>query len=70
DNGPGIEMVELTKIFQKFYRVGNEETRSAKGTGIGLYMVKQIVHAHRGEVSVSQVSPQGVKFQVQLPYEK
>lgn len=69
DNGPGIPAGEMDKIFQKFYRVGNEETRSAKGTGIGLYMVKQIAQAHKGEVSVSSVLPQGVKFKVLLPYE-
>jgi len=69
DDGPGIPAGEMENIFQKFYRVGNEETRSAKGTGIGLYMVKQIVQAHKGEVSVSSILPQGVKFKVLLPYE-
>ena len=38
--GAGIPPDEREKVFEKFYRMGNEETRSSKGTGLGLYIVK------------------------------
>jgi signal transduction histidine kinase len=67
DNGLGIPDSEKKKIFQKFYRVGHEETRRAKGTGLGLYIVKKILSLHRGKVSVKDNQPQGTIFEVALP---
>ncbi|MBL4652364.1 MAG: HAMP domain-containing histidine kinase, partial [Flavobacteriales bacterium] len=48
DNGQGISDEEKTKIFQRFYRVGSEETRKTKGTGLGLYIVKTLIEMHGG----------------------
>ena len=70
DNGPGIPESEKKKIFDKFYRIGNEETRSAKGTGIGLYMVKKVVESHRGTVRVLDAQPNGSSFEIMFPYGK
>ncbi len=67
DQGTGITDVEKPKIFEKFYRVGNEETRKAKGTGLGLYIVSHIVDFHHGEIKVSDNVPQGTIFKVTLP---
>jgi signal transduction histidine kinase len=67
DQGQGIAKEEQLKIFKKFYRVGNEETRRSKGTGLGLYLVAQIAHQHGGEVSVRPVLPSGSCFEVILP---
>ena len=67
DNGPGIPEAEKKKIFQKFYRVGHEETRKTKGTGLGLYIVKKILALHNGTVSVKDNSPRGTIFEVALP---
>lgn len=67
DFGIGIKDSEKPKIFQKFYRVGNEETRNTKGTGLGLYIVCHIVDFHHGEVKVSDNSPGGTIFKVTLP---
>jgi len=67
DNGFGIPDAEKKKIFQKFYRVGQEETRRTKGTGLGLYIVKKILTMHRGSVMVKDNAPQGSVFEVVLP---
>lgn len=62
DEGEGIPDHEKEKIFDKFYRVGNEETRTAKGTGIGLYLCKKIVADHKGKINVTNNTPQGTIF--------
>lgn len=67
DNGIGIPDKEKENIFEKFYRVGSEETRTTKGTGLGLYIVKEIVNAHKGTIQVANNQPKGSKFVIELP---
>lgn len=67
DFGPGIPAKEKHKIFSKFYRVGNEETRSLPGTGLGLYIVKELVHLLGGSLSLQDNTPHGSVFAVSLP---
>ena len=67
DEGIGIPDEEKSQIFEKFYRVGSENTRRTKGTGLGLYITKRIVLQHRGQVSVRNNSPQGSVFEIRLP---
>ena len=67
DNGIGISDKEKNKIFERFYRVGNEDTRRTKGTGLGLYIVNQIVLAHKGTIQVMNNRPQGTIFSISLP---
>lgn len=67
DSGIGIPDSEKVKIFDKFYRIGNEETRNAKGTGLGLFIVKHIVDFHHGDIKVANNHPRGTIFQVTLP---
>jgi len=62
DQGIGISETDKKRIFEKFYRVGEEKTRSQPGSGLGLYLVKKITEIHSGKVSVSDNSPQGTKF--------
>ena len=64
DNGMGIPIEERKAVFEKFHRVGNEQTRSQKGTGLGLYIVKQICKAHRAEINISDNTPCGSRFQI------
>jgi two-component system phosphate regulon sensor histidine kinase PhoR len=64
DNGIGISDKEKKKIFERFYRVGNEDTRTAKGTGLGLYIVSQIVKAHQGKITVANNHPKGTIFKI------
>lgn len=64
DLGIGIPVEERKAVFEKFHRVGNEQTRSQKGTGLGLYIVKEISKAHRAEVNISDNTPRGSRFQI------
>jgi signal transduction histidine kinase len=67
DNGVGIPDNEKKKIFNKFYRVGNEESRKTKGTGLGLYLTNKIVHQHKGRITVTDNTPSGSVFEICLP---
>lgn len=67
DNGSGIPADERKNVFQKFYRIGNEETRRAQGTGLGLYLCKKIAEDHGGQIEVIDNLPQGSKFKVVIP---
>lgn len=67
DQGPGIPDKERINIFKKFYRVGNEETRNSKGTGLGLYIVSRIAHQHNGTVGILERQGGGAIFEVTLP---
>ena len=67
DLGNGIEAGEKKKVFQKFYRLGNEATKSAKGTGLGLYLVNKIVLAHKGSITITDNLPTGTIFTISLP---
>lgn len=67
DQGAGIPDGEKKKVFRKFYRVGNENTRKAKGTGLGLYLVQKIIKSHRGTVTVVDNEPSGACFYLRLP---
>jgi signal transduction histidine kinase len=67
DNGRGIPHAEKKKIFEKFYRIGDEETRKTKGTGLGLYIVDQIIKAHKGTISVLDNTPAGTIFRINFP---
>lgn len=67
DLGIGVPDAEKQKIFEKFYRVGNEETRTSKGTGLGLFICSNIVRLHHGKISVMNNSPAGSIFAVTLP---
>ncbi|MCC7430886.1 HAMP domain-containing histidine kinase, partial [bacterium] len=70
DNGVGIPKNEKNKIFEKFYRIGNEKTRSTKGTGLGLYIVKEVVKEHEGKIFVCNNFPEGTVFKVVFPKNK
>lgn len=67
DQGSGIPKNQRQKIFQKFYRIGSEDTRKTKGTGLGLYIVQKVVEAHKGSVQVLGNQPQGSIFKVSIP---
>lgn len=66
DNGIGIEDNEKKRILDKFYRIGDEETRSSKGTGLGLFIVKEICKAHKAAIQILDNKPSGTIFKIQF----
>ena len=69
DNGPGVSAKDQSEIFKKFYRDGNEETRTQKGSGLGLFIVDQLTKLHGGSVSCRNVETSGAQFEITLPNE-
>jgi len=67
DQGIGISTEEKKQVLQKFYRIGNEETRESKGTGLGLFIVQQIVAAHKGSINILDNTLKGTIVEVLLP---
>jgi signal transduction histidine kinase len=70
DNGIGISQEELPLIFERFYRADKSRNRTSGGSGIGLAIVRSIVTAHGGKVTVESRLDQGSRFQVELPKQK
>ncbi len=64
DEGMGIPEKERKRVFQKFYRVGNEDTRTTQGTGLGLYLCSKIARDHNMIIHISSNRPQGSIFTV------
>ncbi|MEO5944842.1 MAG: ATP-binding protein [Ferruginibacter sp.] len=69
DDGPGIADNEKKKVFEKFYRTGNEATKRAKGTGLGLYLLQKIIVSHKGNIELSDNKTGGSIFTVTLKAE-
>ena len=67
DSGMGIKPDELAAIFEKYKQTGTKSLRGGAGTGLGLYIVKQVVEAHGGEVSVASVEGVGTSMVLRLP---
>lgn len=66
DNGKGIDTKEKEQVFSKFYRGGNAATKAAKGTGLGLYIVRKIVQLHKAKIWVSDNQPVGSIFSIRF----
>jgi signal transduction histidine kinase len=64
DEGIGIRDDEKTKIFEKFYRTGNESTRKTQGTGLGLYLCRKIAEDHNADILVTNNIPAGTNFAI------
>jgi len=66
DLGKGIPDIEKEKVFNKFYRSGDEETRNSQGSGLGLYLVREIIKLHQGQIIIQDNKPQGSIFVITL----
>jgi signal transduction histidine kinase len=67
DFGVGIKKEDIPRLFERFYRAGDELTRTVKGSGLGLTLVREIVAAHRGKVHVQSEPGKGSVFLIRLP---
>ena len=71
DNGIGIQPRDQKRIFNKFQRIYNPQSPNVKGTGLGLYWVKEIIKHHGGRISVESTGTgQGSTFRITLPIYK
>ncbi|MDO8520644.1 MAG: HAMP domain-containing sensor histidine kinase, partial [bacterium] len=70
DTGMGISAEEQKSLFQKFYRVKNEETREITGTGLGLWITSQIVKQMAGTIGVESIKGKGTDFIISFPVVK
>jgi signal transduction histidine kinase len=69
DDGPGIAPEHLDHVFKRFYRVPSSNT-TVRGTGLGLFICRQIVEAHGGEIEVESKLGKGTTFHIYLPLER
>jgi two-component system phosphate regulon sensor histidine kinase PhoR len=67
DQGPGIPEADLSRVFERFYRVDKSRARDPGGTGLGLAIVKHLIGLHGGEVRVENLSEGGARFTLMLP---
>jgi signal transduction histidine kinase len=67
DEGPGLPESDLTRVFERFYRVDKSRTRDPGGTGLGLAIVRHLVELHGGRVDAGNRSHGGASFIVHLP---
>lgn len=66
DAGAGIPKEIRSNMFRKFYRAGNEETRMQKGSGLGLFIVSELVRIHNGTILYKENTPKGANFEITL----
>jgi signal transduction histidine kinase len=67
DRGPGIPVEEHQRIFERFYRLGQELRRESRGVGIGLSIVKHVAEGHGGRVLIESIVGEGSSFGLELP---
>ncbi|MFT6844496.1 MAG: two-component system phosphate regulon sensor histidine kinase PhoR [Flavobacteriales bacterium] len=70
DEGPGFKNSDAKQVFEQFYRGGNELTRIAKGTGLGLFIVKQLLQKMQGDIQIQTNNTKGASLLITLPLAK
>ncbi len=67
DDGKGIPLEQMDKVFERFYRIDKGRSKKTGGSGLGLAITKEIIEAHGGEVYVSKNHIKGTQFVIELP---
>jgi signal transduction histidine kinase len=67
DSGPGLEIEDADRIFERLYRTDASRQREDGGSGLGLAIAKSIVQAHNGQISAESKAGQGLKIKIRLP---
>jgi signal transduction histidine kinase len=67
DHGIGIPAAARTRLFEKFFRAESPQLQNVAGTGIGLYLVRQVIEGHGGQVEVDSQPGEGSAFEIALP---
>lgn len=67
DHGRGINDTEKKEVLKKFYRIGDEEFRSTEGSGLGLFIVNEIIKSHHGTLTILDNQPKGTTIRVSIP---
>ena len=67
DDGPGMTEAQINNLFTLYYRTEEAEKSAITGSGLGLFIVKTMIEAHRGQISVVSQPNEGTKFTIQLP---
>ncbi len=68
NSGPGISEEEISRIFERFYKVDKSRSYDTKGVGLGLYIVKTIINMHDGEIGASSKQGEYTEFTFEIPY--
>ena len=69
DFGIGIEKNEQIKIFEKFYRTDKSRNKNSGGTGLGMSIVKKIIHIHKGKINIHSKENIGTTITISFPIE-
>lgn len=67
DTGIGIDQDELDHIFEKFYQADTAESRKHEGTGLGLFICREIIHKHKGKITAESTPGKGTTFIIKIP---
>jgi signal transduction histidine kinase len=67
DTGVGIAPEEVSRVFEKFFRSSDPRVQEQKGTGLGLALVKEVIHLHGGKITVESEIDKGSTFEIVLP---
>ncbi len=67
DEGIGIPQSEINRIFERFYRIKKDRSRSSGGSGLGLYITKRIIEMHQGEIDIKSTENIGSVFTIKIP---
>ena len=67
DNGPGIDEIELPRLFERFYRVEKSRSKKQGGSGLGLAIVKHIIEGHNSVITIHSEPNVGTRFKFKLP---